>query len=62
MKFDNTYLIFYIDQRYNKGTVKDYINVQDDIYDRVYKINSEIIKNQIIDSLMVEYSENGKTK
>ena len=62
LKFDNMYLIFYIDQRYNKGTVKDYISVQDDIYDRVYKINSEIIKNQIIDSLMVEYSENGKTK
>ena len=62
LKFDNMYLIFYIDQRYNKGTVKDYISVQDDIYNRVYKINSEIIKNQIIDSLMVEYSENGKTK
>ena len=38
------YLIFYIDQRYNKGTIKDFISVQDDIYDRVYKINSEIIK------------------
>ena len=62
LKFDNMYLIFYIDQRYNNGTVKDYISVQDEIYDRVYKINSEIIKNQIIDSLMVEYSENGKTK
>ena len=62
LKFDNMYLIFYIDQRYNKGTVKDYISVQDDIYNRVYKINSEIIKNQIIDSLMVEYSENGKIK
>ena len=62
LKLNNMYLIFYIDQRYNKGTVKDYISVQDDIYDRVYKINSEIIKNQIIDSLMVEYSENGKTK
>ena len=62
LKFNNMYLIFYIDQRYNKGTVKDYISVQDDIYDRVYKINSEIIKNQIIDSLMVEYLENGKTK
>ena len=54
------YLIFYIDRRYNKGTAKDYISVQDDIYNRVYKINSETIKNQIIDSLMVEYSENGK--
>ena len=53
-------MIFYIVQRYKKGTVKDYISVQDDIYDRVYKISSEIIKNQIIDSLMVEYSENGK--
>ena len=62
LKFDNMYLIFYIDQRYNKGTIKDYISVQDDIYDRVYRINSEIIKNQIIDSLTVEYSENGKTK
>ena len=62
LKFDNMYLIFYIDQRYNKGTIKDYISVQDDIYDRVYKINTEIIKNQIIDSLMVGYSENGKTK
>ena len=62
LKFDNMYLIFYIDQRYNKGTVKDYISVQDDIYDRIYKIKSEIIKNQIIDSLMIEYSENGKTK
>ena len=62
LKFDNMYLIFYIIQRYNKGTVKDYISVQDDIYDRVYKINSEIIKNQLIDSLMIEYSENGKTK
>ena len=62
LKLKNMYLIFYIDQRYNKGTVKDYISVQDDIYDRVYKISSEIIKNQIIDSLMVEYSENGKTK
>ena len=62
LKLNNMYLIFYIDQRYNKGTVKDYISVQDDIYDRVYKINSETIKNQIIDSLMVEYSENGKTK
>ena len=62
LKLNNKYLIFYIDQRYNKGTVKDYISVQDDIYNRVYKINSETIKNQIIDSLMVEYSENGKTK
>ena len=62
LKLKNMYLIFYIDQRYNKGTVKDYISVQDDIYNRVYKINSETIKNQIIDSLMVEYSENGKTK
>ena len=62
LKLNNMYLIFYIDQRYNKGTVKDYISVQDDIYNRVYKINSEIIKNQIIDSLMVEYSENGKTR
>ena len=62
LKFDNMYLIFYIDQRYNKGTIKDYISVQDDIYNRVYKINSEIIKNQVIDSLRVEYSENGKTK
>ena len=62
LKFDNMYLIFYIEQRYDKGTVKDYINVQDKIYDRVYRINSEIIKNQIIDSLTVEYLENGKTK
>ena len=62
LKLNNMYLIFYIDQRYNKGTVKDYISVQDDIYNRVYKINSETIKNQIIDSLMVEYSENGKIK
>ena len=56
------YLIFYIQQRYNKGTIKDFISVQDDIYNRVYRINSEIIKNQIIDSLTVEYLENGKTK
>ena len=56
------YLVFYVIQRYNKGSVKDYITVQDDIYDRLYRINSEIIKNQIIDSLTVEYSENGKTK
>ena len=62
LKFNNMYLIFYIVKRYNKGTVKDYISVQDDIYDRLYKINSEIIKNQIIDSLMIEYSENEKTK
>ena len=62
LKFDNMYLIFYIEQRYNKGTIKDFISVQDDIYDRVYRINSEIIKNQIIDSLTVEYLENGKTK
>ena len=62
LKFNNMYLIFYIEQRYNKGTIKDFISVQDDIYNRVYKINSETIKNQIIDSLMVEYSENGKTK
>ena len=62
LKFDNIYLIFYIGKRYNKGTIKDFISVQDDIYDRVYRINSEMIKNQIIDSLMVEYSENGKTK
>ena len=62
LKFDNMYLIFYVDQRYNKGTIKDFISVQDDIYDRVYRTNSEIIKNQIIDSLAVEYSENGKTK
>ena len=62
LKFNNIYLIFYITQRYNKGTVKDYLSVRDDIYDRLYKINSEIIKNQIIDSLMIEYSENGKTK
>ena len=62
LKLNNMYLIFYIDQRYNKGTIKDFISVQDDIYNRVYKINSETIKNQIIDSLMVEYSENGKTK
>jgi len=62
LKFDNMYLIFYIEQRYDKGTIKDFISVQDDIYDRVYRINSEIIKNQIIDSLTVEYLENGKTK
>jgi len=62
LKFDNMYLIFYIEQRYNKGTIKDFISVQDDIYNRVYRINSEIIKNQIIDSLTVEYLENGKTK
>ena len=62
LKFDNMYLIFYIEQRYNKGTIKDFISVQDDIYDRLYRINSEIIKNQIIDSLTVEYLENGKTK
>ena len=62
LKFDNMYLIFYIGKRYNKGTIKDFVSVQDDIYDRLYRINSEIIKNQIIDSLMVEYSENGKTK
>ena len=62
LKFDKMYLVFYIVKRYNKGTVRDYISVQDDIYDRVYRINSEIIKNQIIDSLTVEYSDNGKTK
>ena len=62
VRFDNMHLVFYIIQRYNKGTIKDYISVQDEIYNRVYKINSEIIKNQIIDSLMIEYSENGKTK
>ena len=62
LKFDNMYLVFYVIQRYNKGSVKDYITVQDDIYDRIYRINSEIIKNQIIDSLMVEYLENRKTK
>ena len=62
LKFDNMYLIFYVEQRYNKGTIKDFISVQDDIYNRVYRINSEIIKNQIIDSLTIEYSENGKTK
>ena len=62
LKFGDMYSIFYITQRFNKGTIRDYISVQDDIYNKVYKINSEIIKNQIIDSLMVEYSENGKTK
>tara|TARA_B100001121_G_C18521033_1_gene541332 strand:- start:17 stop:694 length:678 start_codon:yes stop_codon:yes gene_type:complete len=62
LKIDNMFLIFYIDQIYKKGTIKDFISVQDDIYDRVYRVNSEIIKNQIIDSLKVEYSENGKTK
>tara|TARA_Y100000816_G_scaffold289273_1_gene275411 strand:+ start:84 stop:761 length:678 start_codon:yes stop_codon:yes gene_type:complete len=62
LKFENMYLVFYIIKRYNKGSVKDYITVQDDIYNRLYKINSEIIKNQIIDSLTIEYSENGKTK
>ena len=62
LKFNNMYLIFYIEKRYNKGTIKDFISVQDDIYNRVYRINSEIIKNQIIDSLTVEYLENGKTK
>ena len=62
LKLNNMYLVFYIDQRYNKGTIKDFISVQDDIYNRVYRINSEIIKNQIIDSLTVEYLENGKTK
>ncbi len=62
LKLDNIYLIFYVEQRYNKGTIKDFISVQDDIYDRVYRINSEIIKNQIIDSLTIEYLENGKTK
>ena len=62
LKFDNMYLIFYIVQRYNKGTIKDYITVQDEIYNRVYKINSEIIRNQIIDSLVVEYSEIRKSK
>ena len=61
-KFDDEYVIFFITQRYDKGTVKDYISVQDDIYNKVYRINSEIIKNQIIDSLRVEYSENGRTK
>ena len=62
LKFDNVYFIFYIEQRYNKGTIKDFISVHDEIYDRLYRINSETIKNQIIDSLMVEYSINGKTK
>ena len=61
-KFDDEYVIFFITQRYDKGTVKDYISVQDDIYNKIYKINYEIIKNQIIDSLKVEYSENGRTK
>ena len=61
-RFGSVYVIFFITQRYDKGTVRDYISVQDDIYNKVYKINSEIIKNQIIDSLKIEYSENGKTK
>ncbi len=62
LNFNGVYVVFYITQRYDKGTTRDYINVQDDIYNKIYKINSEIIKNQTIDSLMVEYSGNRKTK
>ena len=62
LKFGDIHSVFYITRRFNKGTIRDYISVQDDIYNKVYKINSEIIKNQIIDSLVVEYSEIVKTK
>tara|TARA_A100001015_G_C14845692_1_gene654343 strand:- start:317 stop:961 length:645 start_codon:yes stop_codon:yes gene_type:complete len=62
LRFGKVYLIFYITQRYKKGTIKDYISVQDDIYNKVYNMNSVIIKNQIIDSLIIDYSENGKIK
>ncbi len=62
LSFGGIYVVFYITQRHNKGTVRDYLSVQDDIYNKIYKINSEIIKNQIIDSLVVEYLGNKKTK
>ena len=62
LSFSGVYVVFYITKRYDKGTIRDYISVQDNIYNKIYKINSEIIKNQIIDSLMVEYLGNRKTK
>ena len=62
LSFSGVYVVFYITKRYDKGTIKDYISVQDNIYNKIYKINSEIIKNQIIDSLMIEYLGNRKTK
>lgn len=54
---DDGFTVFYILEKFNKGTIKDLVFVSDEIQAKVLAIKNHQLKEKIIDSLGVEYAK-----
>ena len=55
---DGVFVVFYIINLFKKGTLKDLVDVSDNIQSRILAIKKLKLKEQIIDSLSVIYGTN----
>ena len=54
---DDGFTVFYVIEKFNKGTVKDLVFVSDEIQAKLLAIKNNQLKEKIIDSLGVEYAK-----
>ena len=54
---DDGFTVFYILEKFNKGTLKDLVFVSDEIQAKLLAIKNHQLKEKIIDSLGVEYAK-----
>ena len=55
---DSGFSVFYTIDTFKKGSVKDLVYVNDEIQSKILALKNHILKERIIDSLMVEYGKN----
>ena len=55
---DGVFVVFYIINLFKKGTLKDLVDVSDNIQSRILAIKKLKLKEQIIDSLSAIYGTN----
>ena len=54
---DDGFTVFYILEKFNKGTLKDLVFVSDEIQAKLLAIKNHQLKEKIVDSLGVEYAK-----
>ena len=54
---DDGFTVFYILEKFNKGTLKDLVFVSDEIQAKLLAIKNHQLKEKIIDSLGVVYAK-----
>ena len=54
---DDGFTVFYVLEKFNKGTVKDLVFVSDEIQAKLLAIKNHQLKEKIVDSLEVEYAK-----